>query len=84
MYLQTIFSAKEKKRKGSSAAPLTPVAELEPVPVTLTAAPIPCETLRPKPGRNLNPVVHGSRPMSPKASHVRCRSRAVRWARTQS
>jgi flagellar biosynthesis protein FlhF len=41
MYLQTIFSAKEKKRKGSSAAPLTPVAELEPVPVTLTAAPVP-------------------------------------------
>jgi flagellar biosynthesis protein FlhF len=38
MYLQTIFGAKEKKRKGSSAAPLTPVAELEPVPVTLTAA----------------------------------------------
>jgi flagellar biosynthesis protein FlhF len=41
MYLQTIFSAKEKKRKGNSAAPVTPVAELEPVPVTLTAAPIP-------------------------------------------
>jgi flagellar biosynthesis protein FlhF len=41
MYLQTIFSAKEKKRKGNSSAPVTPVAELEPVPVTLTAAPIP-------------------------------------------
>ena len=38
MYLQTIFGAKEKKRKGSSAVPVTPVAELEPVPAPLAVA----------------------------------------------
>jgi flagellar biosynthesis protein FlhF len=39
MSLQTIFGAKEKKRKGSNAAPLTPVAELEPAPLRPAATP---------------------------------------------
>jgi flagellar biosynthesis GTPase FlhF len=41
MYLQTIFGAKENKRKASSAAPPTPVAELEPLPPHSAAAPKP-------------------------------------------